>query len=658
MSVIEEVKRRVDIVEVIGGYVKLSRSGRNYKGLSPFQSERTPSFFVFPDTQTFKDFSSGEQGDVFSFLMKKEGWTFGEALRELARRAGVQLEERTPEQQKSADHEARLRDALAQAAAYFHHLLLTAPQAAACRTYLHEKRRLTDETIVAWQLGYSLADYHALSNHLTARGFSMQELIDAGLVIEHEEGRRYDRFRGRLMIPIHDAKGQVVGFGSRSLDGSEPKYMNSPQTAVFDKGCLLFGLHRARSAIRSEQVAVLVEGYMDVIGCHQAGFANVVAGMGTSLTEDQFRALKRLAARIVLALDADAAGDRAVLRGVEVARDAIDREVQPIFDPRGTIHYESKLKADIRVAILPEGKDPDELVLASPERWREIVVNARPVVEHVIDVILRSRDISDPHAKSQAVRAVAPVLLDASDPVQRDFYIQYLSRRLQISPRAVLAVITEVVRELRSSRQGSAARDRGPGNRSRELEGRGQTSDSEKQDESAKDRELSPERHGADRTDLEAHLIAALWRHPHLLLDANVALTRANLDVLDERDFTNPALREGFRQLSRVAMGASSLPAGGDEPEDWLAIIADYDALEPLAADEALLREEVVRTALRLRERNLMRDRIGINLMIEEAKRANEADVAARYNLELHRVLTQHLRAQKALQLRSALNVT
>ncbi|MFN4294877.1 MAG: DNA primase [Thermoflexales bacterium] len=642
MSVVEEVKRRVDIVEVIGGYVKLSRSGRNYKGLSPFQSERTPSFFVFPDTQTFKDFSSGEQGDVFSFLMKKEGWTFGEALRELARRAGVQLDEQTPEQQQSADHAARLRDALAQAADYFHHLLLTAPQAAACRAYLREKRRLTDETIAAWQIGYSLADYHALTHHLTARGFSVPELIDAGLVVENEEGRRYDRFRGRLMIPIHDAKGQVVGFGSRSLDGSEPKYMNSPQTAVFDKGRLLFGLHRARLAIRSEQVAVLVEGYMDVIGCHQAGFANVVAGMGTSLSEDQFRALKRLAARIVLALDADAAGDRAVLRGVEVAREAMDREAQPFFDPRGAIRCESKLKADIRVAVLPQGKDPDELVLESPERWREVVANARPVVEHVIDVILRSRDMSDPHAKSQAARAVAPVLLDTSDPVQRDFYVQLLARRLQISPRAVLAVVSEAAREARPKAGGSGMR------------GQGAQGGPDSAGHAPR-----PERRGAEKTDLETHLIAALWRRPQLLLDANVALTRANLDVLDERDFTNPALRAGFRRLSRVAMGAPPSPSEGEAAEeDWLAIIADYDALDLSAADEALLREEVVRAALRLRERNLFRDRIGINAMIEEAKRAHEADVAARYNLELRRVLTQHLRAQKALQLRSALNVT
>ncbi|MGQ9815491.1 MAG: DNA primase, partial [Candidatus Roseilinea sp.] len=265
MSVVEDVKSRIDIVDVVGAYVKLTRSGRNYRGLSPFQAERTPSFFVFPETQTFKDFSSGEQGDVFSFLMKKEGLTFNEALRELARRAGVEIYERSEQDKAAEARDTRLRQALTQAAEYFHHLLMTAPQAAHCRAYTQDKRGLKPETIVAWQLGYSLMDYHALTSYLTGRGFDIRELIDAGLVVENEEGQRYDRFRGRLMIPIRDEKGSVVGFGSRSLDGSEPKYMNSPQTPVFDKGRLLFGLDRARSAIRNEQTAVLVEGYMDVI---------------------------------------------------------------------------------------------------------------------------------------------------------------------------------------------------------------------------------------------------------------------------------------------------------------------------------------------------------------------------------------------------------
>ncbi len=636
MSVIDEVRSRLDIVDVIGSYVKLTRSGRSYKGLSPFQNERTPSFFVFPETQTYKDFSSGEQGDVFSFVMKKEGLTFGEALRELARRAGVQLEAQTPEQVKSADHETRLRETLAAAADYFHQLLLTAPQAQGCRAYIRDKRHLTADTVKAWQLGYSLMDYQALSNFLSTRSFTMQEMIDAGLVIENEEGRRYDRFRGRLMIPIKDAKGQVVGFGSRSLDGSEPKYMNSPQTLVFDKGRLLFGLDKARNAIRTEQASVLVEGYMDVIGCHQAGFINVVAGMGTSLTEDQFKTLKRLANRIVLALDPDAAGNRAVLRGVDVARESLDRKAEIVFDARGAIQQESKLNADIRVAVMPDGMDPDEIVLESPDQWRGIIANARPVIEHVIDVTLQGFDMRDPHAKSNAVRAVAPILMDTSDAVQRDFYIQQLARRLQISATAILQTVNASLRELRAKR-------------SAQLENAPASAD--------KSTALPPSKARANQVDLEKHLVAALARRPNLLMDANVALTRASLTVLGEEDFLNPAFREGFRELSRAAMG-QPLPAAGEESDDWLALIADYDAIDTNAGDELLLREETVRTALRLRERNLVRERDGVNLMIDEARQANEAGVASRYRLELHRVLTQLLCTQKALQLRSALNVT
>ncbi|HEY3340438.1 MAG TPA: DNA primase, partial [Anaerolineae bacterium] len=454
MSVIDDVRSRVDLVEVVGQYVKLTRSGRNYKGLSPFQNERTPSFFVFPETQTYKDFSSGEQGDVFSFLMKKEGFTFGEALRELAHRAGIELQDRTTEQQQSEDHEERLRTALVLAADYFHQLLLSAPQAANCRTYLKDKRHLTDETVRAWQLGYSLMDYHALTNALTGRGFTLQDLVDAGLVVENEEGRRYDRFRGRLIIPICDEKGRVVGFGSRSLDGSEPKYMNSPQTSIFDKGRLLFGLDRARSTIRNEQCSVLVEGYMDVIGTHQSGFTNVVAGMGTSLTESQLKTLKRLAPRIILALDPDAAGNRAVLRGVDVARESLDRDDTPTFNARGVIQHESKLNADIRVAIMPDGLDPDELVLQSAECWRELMTQARPVVDHVIDTLLAGFDINDPHGKSDAVKATAPIVRDLSDPVRRDYYIQQLARRLHLSPRAVAEVMANAPRtETRAERR-------------------------------------------------------------------------------------------------------------------------------------------------------------------------------------------------------------
>ncbi len=637
MSVVEDVKSKIDIVDIVSPYVKLIRSGRNYRGLSPFQAERTPSFFVFPETQTFKDFSSGEQGDVFSFLMKKEGLTFNEALHELARRAGIEIHERTEQDKVAEDRDVRLRQALTQAAEYFHHLLMTAPQAAHCRAYAQDKRRLKSETIVAWQLGYSLMDYHALTNYLTGRGFDIHDLIDAGLVVENEEGRRYDRFRGRLMIPIRDEKGGVVGFGSRSLDGTEPKYMNSPQTPVFDKGRLLFGLDRARGAIRNEQTAVLVEGYMDVIGTHQAGFTNVVAGMGTSLTESQFRALKRLTPRIVMALDPDAAGNRAVLRGLDVARDTLERDDTPAFDPRGIIRHESKLNADIRVAILPEGMDPDEIVLASPDRWREAIAAARPIVEHVIDALLGHFNTAEPRGKSDAIKAIAPILRDLSDPVQRDVYLQQIARKLQLNPRAVVEATGLAWVAQRSARGAASTEARSPE----------QTSPAQNPPDAPR-----PARVG--RVDLELHLISILARLPALLMDANVALTRANLEVLGVDDFLNPALRLGFVQLSRAATGQPQ----SEYNDDWLSLIADYSWSDGAAGGEALLREEAIRTALRLRMENLQRERAGLAFMVDDARSGGDSERVAQYNLRLMDISAKHLRAQKALRLRGVLVVS
>ena len=637
MSVVDEVRSRIDIVEVIGAYVKLTRSGRSFKGLSPFQSERTPSFFVFPETQTFKDFSSGEQGDVFSFLMKKEGMTFPEALRELAHRTGVELEQRTETQRRNEGYEERLREAVSQAAEYFHQLLLNAPQAANCRAYVRERRSLSEATLRDWQLGYSLMDYHALSNFLSARGFAVQELIDAGLAIENEEGRRYDRFRGRLIIPIRDEKGRPVGFGSRSLDGSEPKYMNSPQTPVFDKGRLLFGLERARSAIRNEQTAVLVEGYMDVIGTHQAGFANVVAGMGTSLTESQLKMLKRLTPRIVLALDPDAAGSRAVLRDVDVARDSLERHETPTFDARGVIRHESKLNADIRVAIMPDGLDPDEIVLQSPQRWRDVIAQARPVVDHAIDTLLAQYDIADPHGKSEAVKAVAPIVRDLSDPVRRDYYVQQLARKLRLNPRAIAQALAATPRaETRRAEREPQPPEAPPGEGAAPV--------------------ASVRKAAAGRPDLETHMVAVLARHPALLMDANVALTRANLDILGTDDFANPALRAGFVQLNRAATG-QPLPEADD---DWLELIADVQLASDSASgvdEETFLREEAVRTALRLREQNLRRNRQAAALMIDDAQARDDREATSQYNRQLLDVNAKLLRAQKALRLRSIVTI-
>ena len=373
MTVVDEVKDRIDIVEVVGESVKLRKSGKSYTGFCPFHpNKRTPAFAVFPDSGTWRCFGAcNEGGDVFSFLMKKEGWDFKETLAYLAERTGVELRPITPEQEAAEEEHVRLRELLETTVTFFRHNLLHTPEGEPVLSYL-DSRGMTDATIEAFDLGYAPNTWEATMNHLQERGYSVDDLQNAGLVSKRDEGGYYDRFRNRLMIPIRDVRGRMSGFGARVMDpDAVPKYLNSPQTALFDKGRLLYGLDRARKDIRQKDQAVIVEGYMDVIGLHQAGFANAVSPMGTAITEHQLRLLKRYSRRMILALDADAAGSQATMRGLNLARDALEREADPVFNTRGLVRYEGRLDADIRIVSLPGEKDPDEIVLEDPEAWRD-----------------------------------------------------------------------------------------------------------------------------------------------------------------------------------------------------------------------------------------------------------------------------------------------
>lgn len=360
MTDTQEIKNRLDLVDVVQDYgVQLRKSGRNYAGFCPFHANtRTPAFYVFPESQTWRCFGAcAEGGDVFSFVMKKNGWDFRETLVDLARRAGVTLEETRPKdaaREAIEDRQVALLDA---ASNYYHQLLLHAPQAEAARRYVSD-RGLNDDTVNAFRLGFALDSWDAAKTHFTGQGYSEEELLAVGLLTEHEERHtRYDRFRGRFMIPIRDLDGRVVGFGARTLDPDGiPKYLNSPQTALFDKGHLIFNLDMARRHIRDAREVVLVEGYLDVMTAWQHGFRNVVAQMGTALTETQLRLLQKHSKRFVLALDPDAAGAKATLRSLQLARETLDRELDVRFDARGLVQLEGRLRADIRVVTLPEGK--------------------------------------------------------------------------------------------------------------------------------------------------------------------------------------------------------------------------------------------------------------------------------------------------------------
>ncbi len=436
-SVIDEIKARIDIVDLVSETVQLRRSGKNYTGFCPFHSNtRTPAFAVFQDTGTWRCFGQcNEGGDIFGYVMKKEGWDFAEALRFLADKAGVQLKPPTPEEQAAAEEHDNLRQLLEDAVIFFRHQLLNTPPGQQALDYLH-RRGLKDETIEAFGLGYAPNAWEALTTHFRARRISERELLEAGLVSERESGGVHDRFRHRITFPIRDERGRMAGFGARIINPEDvPKFLNSPQTPIFDKGRLLYGLDRARKAIRAAEQAVIVEGYLDVIALHQAGFEQAVSPMGTALTEHQMRLLKRLSHRIVLALDADAAGDKATLRGLQIARQSMDHESEAVFDARGLIGYEARLQADIRVTALPPGMDPDEVVNRDPQEWQRLVDQAKPVVLHVMETLAASRDVSDPKVKSEIAAQVLPLIQDVSNPIERDTYRQSLARLLRVDER-------------------------------------------------------------------------------------------------------------------------------------------------------------------------------------------------------------------------------
>lgn len=467
MSVTDEIKSRLDIVDVISDSVQLRKSGSSYSGFCPFHSNtRTPAFVVFPNSQTWRCFGAcAEGGDLFSFVMKKEGWDFKEALTHLARQAGVELTPQSPADKERKAVKEKLADILEGATDYFHQLLLYAPQAEASRQYISE-RGLVEETVATYKLGYALDSWDACRTHFTMQGYSDEDLLGVGLLtLNEEKGTRYDRFRNRLMIPIRDVSGHVVGFGARTLDPDGlPKYLNSPQTALFDKSRLLFGLDLARRQVREARQVVIVEGYMDVMQAWQAGFHNVVAQMGTALTEAQLRLLKRYTKRFVLALDADAAGAKATLRSLEVAREVLDREADVRFNARGLVRHEGRLQADIRVVTLPDGYDPDKLIRTDPARWPQLLEEAKPVVAYVIDVVTQGLDMQDGKAKAAAVQQVLPLINDVADPVEREHYRQMLARRLKVDERVLHTVSIPAGRKRAKANtpQAETARPAGP----------------------------------------------------------------------------------------------------------------------------------------------------------------------------------------------------
>lgn len=610
MNNIDEIKARIDIVELVSATVKLRRSGKGYTGFCPFHdNKRTPAFAVFPESGTWRCFGQcNEGGDIFKFVMKKEGWDFAEALRYLADRAGIQLHTPTPREQEQAEEHDRLRQLLEDAVTFYRHNLLNTPAGQDAHAYLL-KRGLDDPTIEAWGLGYGPQSWDAATNYFKERGYTEKELVEAGLVSQRDSGGVYDRFRHRVTFPIRDDRGRMTGFGARILNPDDvPKFLNSPQTPLFDKGHLLYGLDKARKAIRAADQVVIVEGYLDVIALHQYGFANAVSPMGTALTEDQLRLLKRLTRRIILALDPDAAGDKATLRGLQVARATMDREEEVSFDARGLLRQEARLQADIRVVTLPDGFDPDDVVNRNPDDWTRLIENAKPIVVHVMETLAAGRNLEDAKTKSEIAAQVLPLIEDVPNAIERDDYRQRLARLLRVDERALERGQTGVGRaapRVRPSRGGNrpASGERRP------IPGR----------EKAPPIASTSSVHG-----LEAYCLGLLLRRPDLVYNLDRALQKAGLTRLSTFDFQDASyqslvkvilssLSQDFAEPQHVILG--SVPLSLMEVVDDL--LARTEKIDP--TDTRVL-EELLRTVLKIRRLSVHQDIDHLRFLMEDAQ--------------------------------------
>jgi len=424
-----EIKSKLPVVEVVGETVALKRAGAAYKGLCPFHAEKTPSFVVSPDRETWHCFGCGEGGDIFTFLMRRDGIDFREALSRLAEKAGVELSQRTAREDR---HKKRLREALEAAIAWYREVLLQARQAEGARAYLAE-RGFTEETLERFGIGYAPNTWDALMRRLIARGFNNDELVAAGLGSLSQRGTVVDRFRGRVIIPIRDASGRAIGLGGRLMPGVDgPKYLNSPAGPLFDKSRTLYAIDLAKAAIRREKLTVIVEGYTDVMAAHQAGFTNVVASLGTALTGGQIALATRYADAVALAYDVDLAGETATRRG--------------LLEELGPDQSVSK----IRVIRIPAGKDPDELIRTDPDAWRRAVDAAKELIDYFIDDTVADVGIESVAGKREVIGRVLAQLKRVQDPIERGAYVQRLAQLTQTDERTLTgALAREVVRRPR-----------------------------------------------------------------------------------------------------------------------------------------------------------------------------------------------------------------
>jgi DNA primase len=575
-----EIKSKLPVLDVVSETVALKRAGSVYKGLCPFHAEKTPSFVVTPDRETWHCFGCGEGGDIFTFLMRRDGVDFREALTRLAEKAGVELSERTAQEDR---HRRRLREALEAAIAWYREVLNQARQAELARIYLAQ-RGFSEETLSRFAIGYAPNTWDALTKRLIGRGFTNRELIEAGIAGASNRGGVIDKFRGRIIIPIRDQSGRPVGLGGRILPGADgPKYLNSPGGPLFDKSRTLFGIDLAKTAIRREKLTVIVEGYTDVMAAHQAGFANVVASLGTALTRGQIELATRYADAVALAYDVDLAGEAATQRG--------------LLEELGPDQSVSK----VRVVRIPSGKDPDELIRTDPEAWRAAVAAAKPVIEYFVERLAAEVGLDTVAGKREVTGRALALLKRVGDPLERNLYLQQVARMVGVEERVLTDALRREPVRRPVTRAPAPTVPAGSGSR-----------------------------HGI--TAVEEEALGLLLRYPMLASELPVD------EPLAFRDATAGALARAWRErlaaadgdVAAIASAAGELeafvasldPATAELARDLLARIGsggEASRLEPERAREALRV-----TLLRMRESRIDEAMHAARLVLEEAQRGDD----------------------------------
>ena len=525
-QLLDEIRARIRVSEVVGRKVALRRKGREFAGLSPFGKEKTPSFFVNDEKQFYHCFSSGKHGDIFTWLMEMEGLSFPEAVERLAAEAGVALPKGTREDAERERKRAGLAEVMEMADAFFR-ARLEARDAAAARAYL-ERRGLSAATIEAFGLGYAPADRQALRGHLAARGVTDRQMAEAGLVIHGPDiAEPFDRFRDRITFPIGDARGRTIAFGGRALaSDAQAKYLNSPDTPLFHKGRVVYNFARARKPAFEAQALLVAEGYMDVIALTQAGFPHAVAPLGTALTEEQIALLWRLAPEPVLCFDGDRAGQAAAYR-------AVDR-VLPILKPGHSVRF----------AFLPEGKDPDDLIRTEgPDAMRDIVARAQPLYRVVWEREVASRRLDTPERRAAFQSAVRQLARSVRDETVREHYVRVFEEQLATLLGGGPAAARGGMRRRSAGGGGRSGRGAGTGAPPRRFDPGG-ASPALKRSALARGSAVGPRRS-------QALLVLAALNHPWL--------AEAHLEVLSGVSLGDPSLDSLLNEIIHVAAQGEAL---------------------------------------------------------------------------------------------------